>query len=154
MECLRKKQTFVTFKVWLYEKQVDSRDVTDMSNLFYFHFVFIWSRGMTRLPRSILSKRNGMNKIIWNLSVFSRGLQLEGEKMDSTYWIVFTWSAWQRDHDMLGGIFYFWSPSCYVCGPYGLWSEDKIFLICHVATQLKFHLTLWVRFPHPKLPPY
>ena len=27
-------------------------DAADMSNLFYFHFVFTWSRAMTRLPRS------------------------------------------------------------------------------------------------------
>ena len=38
------------------------RDVADMSNLFYFHFEFIWSRGMTRLPSSRLSKRNRLNK--------------------------------------------------------------------------------------------
>ena len=36
-------------------------DVADLSNLFYFYSVFIWSRG-TPLPRSRLSKRNGMNK--------------------------------------------------------------------------------------------
>ena len=39
------------------------RDVADISNLFYFYSVFIWSMGMTRLPRSRLWKRNGMNKI-------------------------------------------------------------------------------------------
>ena len=38
------------------------QDVAAMSNLFYFHFEFIWSRGMTRLPSSRLSKRNGLNK--------------------------------------------------------------------------------------------
>ena len=38
------------------------RDVTDMSNLFYFHSVFTWSREMTPLPRSCLSKQNGTNK--------------------------------------------------------------------------------------------
>ena len=38
------------------------RDVADMSNHFYFHFGFIWSRVMTRLPSSRLSKRNGLNK--------------------------------------------------------------------------------------------
>ena len=32
------------------------RDVAEVSNLFYFHFVFILSRGMMRLPRSRLSK--------------------------------------------------------------------------------------------------
>ena len=31
-------------------------------------------------------------------------------------------------------------------------SEDKIFLICHVITQLKCHVTLWVNFSHAKLP--
>ena len=68
-EFLRKKQFFVTFWVWLYKKQLGSLrgiyhspDVADMSNLFYFHFEFIWSRGMTRLPRSRLSKWNGLNK--------------------------------------------------------------------------------------------
>ena len=39
------------------------RDVVEMSNLFFFHYVFIWSRGMTRSPRFRLSKRNEMNKI-------------------------------------------------------------------------------------------
>ena len=29
----------------------------------FFHYVFIWSRGMTRSPRFRLSKRNEMNKI-------------------------------------------------------------------------------------------
>ena len=38
------------------------RDVTDMPNLFYFYSVFVWSRGMTDLQRSRLSKQNGMNK--------------------------------------------------------------------------------------------
>ena len=32
-------------------------------------------------------------------------------------------------------------------------SEDKIFLICHVTTQLKCHMTLWVYFSHPKSSP-
>ena len=32
-------------------------------------------------------------------------------------------------------------------------SEDKIFLTCHVITQLKCHMTLWVDFSHPKSPP-
>ena len=32
-------------------------------------------------------------------------------------------------------------------------SEDKILLTCHVTTILKCHVTSWVRFPHPKLPP-
>ena len=36
--------------------------VADMSNLFYFHFEFTWSRGMTRLPNSRLSKVNGLKK--------------------------------------------------------------------------------------------
>ena len=38
------------------------RDIADMSNLFYSYSVFIWSKMMTRLPRSRLSKGNGMNK--------------------------------------------------------------------------------------------
>ena len=38
------------------------RDVADMSNLFYFYSVFIWSRGMTHLPRFRLLKRSSMNK--------------------------------------------------------------------------------------------
>ena len=69
MECLRKKQFFVTFRVWLYVKQLgwlggypNHWDVADMSNLFYFHFVFIWLTGMTCFPRSCLLKRTGMNK--------------------------------------------------------------------------------------------
>ena len=33
-------------------------------------------------------------------------------------------------------------------------SEDKIFLICQVTTQLKCHVTLWVVFPHPKSLPF
>ena len=37
-------------------------DVADMSNLFYFYSVFIWSRGMTPWRRSCLSKPNEMNK--------------------------------------------------------------------------------------------
>ena len=32
-------------------------------------------------------------------------------------------------------------------------SEDKIFLTCHVTTQLKCHVTLRVDYPHPKSPP-
>ena len=32
-------------------------------------------------------------------------------------------------------------------------SEDKIFLICHVNTKLKCHVTLCVDFHHPKSPP-
>ena len=40
----------------------NQQDVADISNLFYFYFVFIWSRGMTLLSRSSLSKRNGMDK--------------------------------------------------------------------------------------------
>ena len=32
-------------------------------------------------------------------------------------------------------------------------SEDKIFLICNVITQLKCHVTLWVDFSHAKSPP-
>ena len=31
-------------------------------------------------------------------------------------------------------------------------SEDKIFLTCHLTTQLKCRVTLWVDIPHPKLP--
>ena len=31
-------------------------------------------------------------------------------------------------------------------------SEGKIFLICHVNTQFKCRMTLWVEFPHPKSP--
>ena len=38
------------------------RDVADMSNLFYLYSVFIWSKGVMRLPRSWLLKRNGMKK--------------------------------------------------------------------------------------------
>ena len=59
MKCFRKKQFFVTFRVcymrnnlaWLGE-YLTHLDVADMSNLFYFHFLFTWSRAMTRLPRS------------------------------------------------------------------------------------------------------
>ena len=29
-------------------------------------------------------------------------------------------------------------------------SEDKIFLVFHVTTQFKCHVTLWVGLPHPK----
>ena len=29
-------------------------------------------------------------------------------------------------------------------------SEGKIFLICHVITQLKCHVTLWMDFSHAK----
>ena len=32
-------------------------------------------------------------------------------------------------------------------------SENKIFLNCHVTTQLKCHVASWVNFPHPKSPP-
>ena len=31
-------------------------------------------------------------------------------------------------------------------------SEDKIFLTCHVTTQLKCHVASRVNFPHPKSP--
>ena len=36
------------------------QDVADMSNRYCFDFVLIGSRGMTRLPRPRLSKRNGI----------------------------------------------------------------------------------------------
>ena len=32
-------------------------------------------------------------------------------------------------------------------------SEGKIFLICHMTTQLKYYVTLWVEPPHPKSSP-
>ena len=32
-------------------------------------------------------------------------------------------------------------------------SEDEIFSICLVTTQLKCHVTLWVGSPHPKYHP-
>ena len=32
-------------------------------------------------------------------------------------------------------------------------SEEKIFLTCHVTTQLKCHVILPVNFPHPKTSP-
>ena len=38
------------------------QDVADMSNLFYFYSVLIWSRVMTCLPKSRLLKQNGMKK--------------------------------------------------------------------------------------------
>ena len=38
------------------------QDVADVSNLFYYCSVYIWSRVMKCLPKSPLSKRNGMNK--------------------------------------------------------------------------------------------
>ena len=66
---LKRNKHFNAFRVWLYEKQLGSlggypthRDVADMSDLFHFYSVFIWSRGMTHLPRSRLLKQNGRNK--------------------------------------------------------------------------------------------
>ena len=45
---------FVTFRVWLYKNNEARQggypthgDVADMSNFFYFHFMFILPRGMT-----------------------------------------------------------------------------------------------------------
>ena len=32
-------------------------------------------------------------------------------------------------------------------------TEGKIFLICHVTTQLKCHVTLWMDSPYPKPSP-
>ena len=59
LECFRKKQFFVTFRVCYMRNNLaclggylTHLDVADMSNLYYFHFVFTWSRAMTRLPRS------------------------------------------------------------------------------------------------------
>ena len=50
MECFRKNQFFVTFRVRYMRnklaclgKYLTHLDVADMSNLFYFHFVFTWS---------------------------------------------------------------------------------------------------------------
>ena len=50
MECFRKKQFFVTFRVCYMRNNLaclggylTHLDVADMSNLFYFHFVFTWS---------------------------------------------------------------------------------------------------------------
>ena len=31
-------------------------------------------------------------------------------------------------------------------------SQGKIFLIYHVTTQLKCHVTFWIDFPYPKSP--
>ena len=68
---LKRNKNWNTFRVWLYEKQLGSlrlggfpthQDVADISDRFYFYSAFIWSRGMTPLPRSRLSKRNGMKK--------------------------------------------------------------------------------------------
>ena len=65
----KKETIFCHFSGMLYEKQHDSimgkshyQDVAYISNMLYFYFVFIWPRGMTLLPRSSLSKRNGMDK--------------------------------------------------------------------------------------------
>ena len=65
---LKRNKHWNAFRVWFYEKQLGSlrylthQDVVNKSNLLCFYFVFIWSSGMTRLPRSPLLKENGMNK--------------------------------------------------------------------------------------------
>ena len=69
-----------------------------------------------------------------------------------TRWLS-RYSVIEVAHVLLGGVFSFQSPSFKVCGPCPCQSEDKIFLLCHVTTQLKCHVTLWVDFPHPKPPP-
>ena len=57
--CFRKKQFFVTFRVCYMRDNLACfgrypihLDAADVSNLFYFHFVFTWSRLMTHLPKS------------------------------------------------------------------------------------------------------
>ena len=67
LECLRKKHVFVTFRVWLCEKQHDlPRWILHSPKCCCYvksHFVFIWSRGIMCLPRSSLLMRNGRIKI-------------------------------------------------------------------------------------------
>ena len=67
---LKRNKHWNAFRVWLYEKQLGSLKGISHSprccwyviSLLFLFWVYIWSRGMTRLPRSHLSKRNEMNK--------------------------------------------------------------------------------------------
>ena len=70
----------------------------------------------------------------------------------TTYWMVATW---RRDR---GGSWHVgWVLLILVTILLSLWTlylvKDKIFLICHVTTQLKCHVTLWKDFPHPNSNP-
>ena len=67
---LKRNKHWNAFRVWLYEKQLGSLRGISLSPrccwyvifLLFLFCVYIWSSGMTRLPRSRLSKRNEMNK--------------------------------------------------------------------------------------------
>ena len=98
MECLRKKQYFVTFRVWLYEKELGSlRGIShspkcccNMSNLFDFHFVFTYLRGMTCVPRPCLLKRNEIIAMIcstldslWKFQYFQKPIY---NPVDHLWW--------------------------------------------------------------------
>ena len=72
------------------------RDAADMSDLFYFYYVFIWSRRMTRLQRSRPLKQNGMNKNRYEL--FSQPVE--------TKIIV----KWLRDLRMIGVLSFYVLP--------------------------------------------
>ena len=67
---LKRNKHWIAFRVWLYEKQLGSLMGISHSPrcrwcvifLLFLFCVYIWSSGMTRLPRSRLSKQNEMNK--------------------------------------------------------------------------------------------
>ena len=71
-------------------------DAADMSDLFYFYYVFIWSRRMTRLQRSRPSKQNGMNKNRYEL--FSQPVEMK---------IIV---KWLRDLRMIGVLSFYVLP--------------------------------------------
>ena len=59
-----KEAIFVTVGVWLYENQLvflgGYPTHWGVANMIKGDEVFLWSRGMTHLPRSYVSKQNGM----------------------------------------------------------------------------------------------
>ena len=73
--------------------------------------------------------------------------------MYTTYWITVTWWRDQRVTCMLVGVFLFYYDPAKFEGLASCDSENKMFLICHVTTQSKYHVTLWVGSPHPKSVP-
>ena len=156
------------------------RDVADMSDLFYCHFEFIWSRGVTRLPRSCLSKWNGLNKNWYKHSSLARRklykcvyINLNFLCTNLNFLILSHQPAKLGLHrpceggDMTSFICHVTTISkCHVT----LWMEYLILshypakfgvhrpcesgairsLICHVTTWSMCRVTLWVGFSHPK----
>ena len=156
------------------------QDVSSLLNLFYFHFVFIWSKGMTRLPRSRLSKRNEMNKnwhkhfsqpgktkIIrivawlygWGSLILSYHLaKIEGYRPCENGDIMFSICHLTQDRSVTWLCWYGLFILSHHPAKFGVHEPcekgDVMFSICHVTTELKCHVILWVGFLYSNSPSY